>query len=113
VTAAINASDATLTPSRKVPAILDFRMRGTSGPLTATSGNAGRKMPTVDRLTRPHGITTSYAYDNLSRLMSVLHKISGGTTLDGAIYTYDNAGNRLTKANSLNSVTEGYSYDPL
>ena len=49
VTAAINASDATLTPSRKVPAVLDFRIRGTSGPLTATSRNAGRKMATVER----------------------------------------------------------------
>ena len=48
VTAAINASDATFTPSRKAPADLDFRIRGTSGPLTATSRNAGRKMPTVE-----------------------------------------------------------------
>ena len=47
LTAAINASGATFTPSRKTPAILDFRMRGTSGPLTATSRNAGRKIPTV------------------------------------------------------------------
>jgi hypothetical protein len=32
-------------------------------------------------------------------MLSVLHKNSGGTTLDGATYTYDNAGNRLTKLN--------------
>ncbi len=43
----------------------------------------------------------------------MLHKNSGGTTLDGATYTYDNAGNRLTKLNALKSVTEGYTYDPL
>jgi len=55
----------------------------------------------------------SYAYDALSHLLNVLHKNSGGTTLDGATYTYDNAGNRLTKANSLNGVTEGYKYDPI
>jgi len=39
--------------------------------------------------TRPMG------YDSLSHLLNVAHKNSGGTTLDGATYTYDNAGNRL------------------
>ena len=63
-------------------------------------------------LTRPNGINTAYAYDGLSHLLSVLHK-NGSTVLDGATYTYDNAGNRLAKLNSLNSVTEGYTYDPL
>jgi RHS repeat-associated protein len=42
----------------------------------------------------------------------VLHK-AGTTTLDGAGYTYDNAGNRTAKTNYLNSVTENYIYDPL
>jgi hypothetical protein len=36
-------------------------------------------------MTRPNSITT---YDNLSRMLSVLHK-SGSTTLDGASYTVD------------------------
>ncbi len=57
-------------------------------------------------------MNTNYAYDNLSRLLSVLHQ-AGSTTLDGAGYTYDNAGNRVSKTNYLNNVTEGYSYDPL
>ncbi len=57
-------------------------------------------------------MNTNYAYDNLSRLLSVLHQ-SASTTLDGASYTYDNAGNRVSKTNYLNNVTEGYSYDPL
>ena len=39
---------------------------------------------------------TSYSYDNLSRLLSVLH---GGGSLPGSTsYTYDSAGNRLTKS---------------
>src|SRR5260370_24915400 len=63
-------------------------------------------------LTRPNGVNTNYGYDSLSRLLSVLHK-TGANTLDGASYTYDNAGNRTAKANSLNSITEQYTYDPL
>jgi RHS repeat-associated protein len=34
-------------------------------------------------------------------------------TLDGAGYTYDNAGNRTAKTNYLNNITEQYTYDPL
>lgn len=63
-------------------------------------------------LTRPNGINTSYTYDSLSRLLSVLHQ-SGGTTIDGATYTVDNAGNRATKQNWLNSTTDTYSYDDI
>jgi RHS repeat-associated protein len=61
-------------------------------------------------LTRPNGVNTSYSYDNLSRLMSVVHQ-QGTTNVDGATYTYDNAGNRLSKQNLLNNVTEHYDYD--
>jgi YD repeat-containing protein len=63
-------------------------------------------------LTRPNGVNTTYNFDSLSRLASVLHK-AGTTTLDGAGYVYDNAGNRTSKTNYLNSVTEQYTYDPL
>ena len=55
-------------------------------------------------LTRPNGVNTSYSYDSLSRLLSVLHK-AGTVTLDGAGYAYDNAGNRTSKTNYLNNVT--------
>ena len=41
-------------------------------------------------------MNTTYSYDNLSRLLSVTHA-TGGATLDGATYTVDNAGNRLTR----------------
>ncbi len=63
-------------------------------------------------MTRANGVTTNYAYDNLSRLLSVLHQV-GLTTIDGASYTYDNAGNRTSKVNQLNAVTENYTYDPI
>jgi YD repeat-containing protein len=55
------------------------------------------------QLTRPNGVNTNYAYDNLSRLLSVLHQV-GSTTLDGASYSYDAAGNRTSKTNHLNGV---------
>jgi len=64
------------------------------------------------QLTRPNGINTNYSYDSLSRLLSVLHQ-AGSTTIDGASYVYDAAGNRTSKTNQLNNVTEGYTYDPL
>jgi len=62
-------------------------------------------------LNRPNGVNTSYSYDSLSRLLSVLHQ-AGTVTLDGATYGYDNAGNRTSKTNNLNNVTENYTYDP-
>jgi YD repeat-containing protein len=34
-------------------------------------------------LTRPNGVNTSYTYDTLSRLLSVVHQ-AGSTVLDGA-----------------------------
>ena len=64
------------------------------------------------QLTRPNGINTNYSYDNLSRLLSVLHQ-AGGTTLDGASYVYDNAGNRTSKTNQLNAAVSNFSYDNL
>jgi RHS repeat-associated protein len=64
------------------------------------------------QLTRPNGITTTYNYDNLSRLLSVLHQ-SGSTTLDGASYTYDPAGNRTSKTDMQANVTSNYTYDAI
>jgi len=61
-------------------------------------------------LTRPNGIATSYGYDPVSDLLSVLHKL-GTTTLDGATYTYDNAGNRKTRTDKRTNVTLTYGYD--
>lgn len=62
------------------------------------------------QFTRPNYVTTSYNYDSLSRLLSVLHQ-AGGSTLDGANYSLDNAGNRTAKTDLLANVTTNYGYD--
>ncbi len=64
------------------------------------------------QMTRPNGVSTSYSYDNLSRLLSVLHQLSG-STIDGAVYTVDSAGNRTSKADELANVTTNYGYDSI
>jgi RHS repeat-associated protein len=64
------------------------------------------------QLTRPNGVNTNYNYDSVSHLLSVLHQ-AGSTTLDGAGYTYDFAGNRTSKTNYLNGVTSNYAYDTI
>jgi hypothetical protein len=63
-------------------------------------------------MTRPNGINTNYSYDSLSRLLSVLHQ-SGASTIDGAGYTLDSAGNRTAKTDDYSSVTSNYTYDAL
>jgi YD repeat-containing protein len=67
--------------------------------LTSPQGAFGFTYDALSRrltLTRPNSITSSYTYDSLSHLLSVLHK-KNNTQLDGTAYTYDNAGNRITK----------------
>jgi YD repeat-containing protein len=61
-------------------------------------------------LTRPNAVNTTYAYDPISRLTSILHKL-GTTTLDGATYTYDPAGNRKTRTDKRLNTTLTYGYD--
>jgi len=61
-------------------------------------------------MTRPNSVTTTYGYDSLSRLLSVLHK-AGTTTIDGATYTVDNAGNRTAKTDQRTAVATSYGYD--
>lgn len=61
-------------------------------------------------LTRPNGVNTSYTYDSLSHLTAINHQLSGAN-IDGATYTYDNAGNRTSKLNLLDSSSEMYTYD--
>lgn len=54
-------------------------------------------------------VATNYSYDNLSRLLSVLHQVNG-TTIDGASYTMDAAGNRTSKTSSGLVGAEGLDY---
>jgi RHS repeat-associated protein len=64
------------------------------------------------QMTRPNNVRSNYAYDNLSRLLSVLHQLSG-STIDGAIYTLDNAGNRTAKTDQRTAVATSYGYDSI
>jgi RHS repeat-associated protein len=64
------------------------------------------------QLVRPNGVNTSYQYDALSRLLAITHQASG-TTVDGAGYAYDFAGNRTAKGNFLDGSMEQYTYDPI
>src|SRR6266849_7419776 len=83
-------------------------------PPTAFSGtgNFGFSYDVLSRrtqMTRPNSLATNYSYDNLSRLLGVLHQ-SGSTTLDGASYGVDNAGNRTTNTDQLSWVASNYTY---
>ncbi len=71
-----------------------------SGGLTLSYGTAANDYSGLDRF----GRIASQTWTNAS----------GTTTLDGFTYTYDRAGNPLTKTNSLNSsFSEAYTYDAL
>jgi RHS repeat-associated protein len=77
------------------------------------TGNFGFSYDALSRrtqMTRPNGLKSIYAYDNLSRLQSVLHQ-SGSTTLDGAAYGVDNAGNRTSRTPQPSGAASNYSYD--
>jgi RHS repeat-associated protein len=77
------------------------------------TGNFGFSYDALSRrtqMTRPNGLKSVYAYDNLSRLQSVLHQ-SGATTLDGAAYAVDNAGNRTSRTPQPSGVASNYAYD--
>ena len=88
------------------------RMSTLTNSLTGQFGFGYDTLSRRTSLTRPNTVNTAYNYDSVSRLLSVLHQ-TGTTTLDGASYTYDNAANRTSKGNSLNGITEQYTYDPL
>jgi RHS repeat-associated protein len=80
-----------------------------------SSGNFGFTYDALSRrtqMTRPNGLKSIYAYDNLSRLLSVLHQ-SGSTTLDGAAYAVDNAGNRTSRTPQPSGTASNYAYDAI
>jgi RHS repeat-associated protein len=92
------------------------RLSTLTPPSAFTTGSFGFTYDALSRrtqMTRPNNVTTDYAYDNLSRLLSVLHKLSG-CTIDGASYTVDAVGNRTAKVNHLPSApSEAYTYDAI
>jgi YD repeat-containing protein len=79
--------------------------------------------------TAPNAVTSSHAYDGLDRLTSLMHT-ANGTTLNGNLYTYNNANNisswttattqkaftydavdRLTNVTNYEMPAENYNYD--
>ncbi len=91
------------------------RLTSLAPPSAFGSGSFGFSYDAISRrtqMTRPNSVTTNYAYDNLSRLTSVLHQLSG-STIDGASYTLDSAGNRTAKVDHLAAVTSSYTYDAI
>ena len=89
------------------------RLQTLTPPSTFGTGSFGLSYDALSRrtqMTRPNGVSTNYTFDNLSRLLSVLHQ-SGSTTLDGASYTVDNVGNRLTRTPQPSGPASTFGYD--
>ena len=91
------------------------RLTTLAPPAAFGSGSFGFGYDALSRrtqMTRPNNVTTNYTYDNLSRLLTVLHQV-GSSTIDGASYGLDNAGNRTSKTDWLANVTSNYTYDQI
>jgi RHS repeat-associated protein len=89
------------------------RLQTLTPPAAISGGNFGFGYDALSRrtsLTRPNSVNTTYSYDSLSRLLSVTHA-AGGTTLDGASYTVDNAGNRLSRTPLPGGTASTFGYD--
>jgi RHS repeat-associated protein len=89
------------------------RLQTLTPPAAISGGSFGFAYDALSRrtsLTRPNTVNTGYSYDNLSHLLSVAHA-KGGTTIDGASYTLDNAGNRTAKTDQRTAVATSYGYD--
>src|SRR3989338_1074536 len=59
----------------------------------------------------PNSITTSYAYDTLSRLLSIAFKNTTGATIGQFAYAYDNISNKLTATDPAEN--HQYQYDTI
>jgi YD repeat-containing protein len=91
------------------------RLETLTPPAAISAGSFGFGYDALSRrtqLTRPNNVTTNYTYDNLSHLLTALHQLSG-STIDGAAYTLDNAGNRITKTDKFANITSNYGYDAI
>jgi RHS repeat-associated protein len=93
------------------------RLTSLTDPNTGTFGFGYDALNRRTSLARPNGVGTAYSYDTVSNLLSVLH--NGGALPGTTSYTYDAAGNRLTKTavqevdSNPVSVTSAYSYDSI
>jgi RHS repeat-associated protein len=74
--------------------LLTAAMPGASVSLTYNAGNQH------SRLDRSNGVATSYTYDPVGRVLSIVHAL-GTTTLQSLSYSYDSAGNRISQGTSF------------
>jgi len=91
------------------------RLQTLTPPAAISGGSFGFSYDALSRrtqMTRPNNVTTNYGYDNLSHLLSVLHQVAG-STIDGASYTVDSAGNRTAKTDQRLALTTNYGYDSI
>lgn len=96
--------------------IISYEYDSANRPWTITSGagqftyaydNLGRR----DTLTYPNSTTADWDFDDLNRLTSITHKVTGGASFAAFNYTdFDKAGNRKSVSGSKN---ETYQYDEL
>ena len=86
-----------------------------SGLANSWAGSFGFSYDALSRrtqMTRPNGVATNYSYDSLSRLLSVLHQ-AGASTINGAVYTVDAAGNRTSRTPQPTGPASNYAYDAI
>jgi len=91
------------------------RLQTLTAPSAFGTGNFGFTYDALSRrtqLTRPNSVTTTYGYDDLSRLLNVTHK-HGATTIDGTVYTVDAVGNRKTLQALPSNTTSTFTYDAI
>jgi RHS repeat-associated protein len=74
-------------------------------PFSFTYDAGGRRTA----LAYPNGVTAGYTYDTQNNLTGLVYNTSASATIDSFTYTYDNARNRLTKADI--NYQYGYTYD--
>ena len=73
--------------------------------------NGGR-----ESITYGNGFREEYTYDSNNRVETLVNKRADGTILDRYAYTYDSAGNQLTKHEFIGGMEKGttlYTYDTL
>jgi RHS repeat-associated protein len=83
--------------------------------LTSLTSPVGATMLAYDALSRrtsltlPNGTQTSYSYDVVSQVQSILHKITASNTpINNAGYLYNNVGNRTSLTDRRGNQTFGY-----
>ena len=59
----------------------------------------------VSAVTNGNGMVTAYAYDVMDRVTNITWSAANGTFLGGVAYTYDAAGNRMTRTENGETVT--------